>query len=415
MLDFQTYNILIIHKRSFDMQRVTRKITKKISVLVSMAFIAYVPYVNAGGQLISLGDLSGGDFNSRATGISADGSIVVGVSHGTGANSFRWTETDGMVRLGNLPEGGFFNNVTGISGDGSVAIGFNIGNAGIKAVQWTDAGGMTALATSGNSVALGSNVTGSVIVGAMNLSNNEEAFRWTQSGSGVGLGFLTTDGSYSRAFGTSADGSVVIGESGSSEGMQAFRWTQSNGMTGLGDLAGGSFYSSASAVSANGSVVVGFSESLNGTEAFRWTESEGMLGLGAFTGWIPYSSANAVNADGSVIAGESAVGPGDRAAFLWTMSGGVISLMDLLIANNVDVSHFSNLISATGLSADGKTITGYGRNSEGYIEAYIARVTTLSISGPGNVTTVPEPASTDLLLAGLGLAFILKLRKKSSV
>ena len=54
-----------------------------------------------------LGDLTGGSFQSRAYGVSSDGSVVVGGSSSTsGTEAFRWTSS-GMVGLGDLP-GGFF-------------------------------------------------------------------------------------------------------------------------------------------------------------------------------------------------------------------------------------------------------------------------------------------------------------------
>lgn len=43
-------------------------------------------------QLIGLGDLAGGSFISLVRGISADGSVVVGVSStASGTEAFRWT------------------------------------------------------------------------------------------------------------------------------------------------------------------------------------------------------------------------------------------------------------------------------------------------------------------------------------
>ena len=53
-----------------------------------------------------LGDLPGGSFSSQASGLSADGSVVVG--SGVSAKSqeaFRWTQQTGMVGLGVLSGG----------------------------------------------------------------------------------------------------------------------------------------------------------------------------------------------------------------------------------------------------------------------------------------------------------------------
>ena len=77
---------------------------------------------------------------------------------------------------------------------------------------------------------------GSVVVGYGNSSHaSAEAFRWTQAGGMVGLGFQP-GWTRSQAYGVSADGSTVIGY-GSSAGTsrnEAFRWTQAGGMESLG-------------------------------------------------------------------------------------------------------------------------------------------------------------------------------------
>ena len=82
-------------------------------------------------------------------------------------------------------------------------------------------------------------------------------------------------------------------------------------MVGLGDLPGGRFGSAAKAVSADGSVVVGGSGSDSGDEAFRWTEAGGMRNLKEMladdfrrdlTGWS-LSGATGVSADGVTIVG----------------------------------------------------------------------------------------------------------------
>jgi probable HAF family extracellular repeat protein len=99
---------------------------------------------------------------------------------------------------------------------------------------------------------------------------------------------------------------------------EAFRWTQSGGMVGLGYLSGDNF-SAAYAVNANGSVVVGCS-GLNGNcgRAFLWTAVDGMKSVQALlkakgvstTGWT-LMSAQGVSADGQVIVG-AGVDPNGR-------------------------------------------------------------------------------------------------------
>ena len=161
-------------------------------------------------------------------------------------------------------------------------------------------------------------------------------------------------------------------------------------MVGLGDLPGGGFWSSANGVSADGLVVVGSSLSASDNdpgkayEAFRWTSSDGMVGLGRLE---EDSEAIDVSADGSVIVGESRVpnGGGDG-AFLWTNSGGMQNLRDLLIAGGVTGLTNWTLSKATGISADGRTFVGTGINPSGRTEAWIA--------------TIPEPLCLVLALCG---------------
>ncbi len=53
-----------------------------------------------------LGDLTGGGVGSFASGVSGDGSVVVGRSFGaSGTEAFRWTSGGGMVGLGDLTGG----------------------------------------------------------------------------------------------------------------------------------------------------------------------------------------------------------------------------------------------------------------------------------------------------------------------
>jgi uncharacterized membrane protein len=77
-----------------------------------------------------VGDLPGGRIYSIAQEISADGSVIFGVSSSAiGAEPFRWTQEEGMVGLGLLP-GHTIATVNAISADGSVLIGNSSNDAG---------------------------------------------------------------------------------------------------------------------------------------------------------------------------------------------------------------------------------------------------------------------------------------------
>src|SRR3984893_17990267 len=151
-----------------------------------------VPLDRAGG-MAGLGFLTGGS-NSTASGVNADGTVVVG-SGGSGQSSeeFRWTQAGSMVGLGFLT-GGNFSGASGVNADGTVVVGA--------------AGG--------------------------------EAFRWTQAGGMVGLGFRP-GGTFSGASGVDADGTVVIGAADIpgipdilGPPVEPFRWTPAGGLAGLG-------------------------------------------------------------------------------------------------------------------------------------------------------------------------------------
>jgi probable HAF family extracellular repeat protein len=91
-----------------------------------------------GGGMVSLGRLPGRT-NSRASGASSDGSVIVGWS----GEAFRWTATDGMQGLGILPgmnESWAFD----VTADGSVIVGRSYDDsAGLaRAFIWDETNGM---------------------------------------------------------------------------------------------------------------------------------------------------------------------------------------------------------------------------------------------------------------------------------
>ena len=316
--------------------------------------------------------------SGNATAVSADGSTVVGVVSG---QPFRWTSAGGKQVLGHLPGGGPPNFVRGISGDGSVIVGYGQNsNASFEAFRWTSWGGMQGLgfvsgASASNAWAISGD--GSVIAGA----SGQVASRWTASGGVQPLGAVGT------GRGVNADGSVIVGVFTNNAGnAEAFRWTSGGGVQGLGDLPGGSFDSLAAGISADGSTIVGVS----GQEAFRWTSAGGMQGLGDVPS-LSYSSATAVSNDGSIIVGEaggSPAGGDDRTAFIWDAAHGMRNLRDVLVNEyGFDLTDWTRLGSANGISADGTTIVGWGYTATGAQEAWRA--------------VVPEPSSLSLLaLAG---------------
>jgi probable HAF family extracellular repeat protein len=94
-----------------------------------------------------LGTLGGG--SSEATGVSADGSVVVGwATNAAGQErAFRWRAEGGMQNLGTLLFGGS-SWASAVSADGSVVVGWAYNAAGLpRAFRWTASGGMEDLNT----------------------------------------------------------------------------------------------------------------------------------------------------------------------------------------------------------------------------------------------------------------------------
>jgi probable HAF family extracellular repeat protein len=143
-------------------------------------------------------------------------------------------------------------------------------------------------------------------------------------------------------------------------------------MIGLGDLPGGDSFSDAFGISADGSVIVGWSNSgLGGNEAFRWTEADGMVGLGEL------GFAWDVSADGSIIVGASDTGTG-REATIWDSTNGLRRLEDVLVLEGLDLTGWT-LEQAFGISDDGLTIAGSGKNPAGQSVAWVV---TIIAAGP---------------------------------
>ena len=351
-------------------------------------------------------------FDNYGAGVSADGAVVVFTSstpYGR-TEAARWTQSSGTVGLGFLSDMRDYNSfATVVSADGSVVVGgrYHLNTPPISLFRWTEETGMVVLDTHlddwftwivrANSVS----TDGSVIVGNLDGGYRSQPFRWTESGGVVGLGDLSGGDFSITANAASADGSVIVGTSSGSNGYEAFRWTESDGMVGLGDLPGGGFDSKASKVSADGSVIVGSSLSVDGDEAFRWTESGGMVGLGDLPGGDFSSSASAVSADGSVIVGSSLSVDGDE-TFRWTESDGMVSLKKTLIGAGLDLTGWT-LSSAISVSADGFTIVGNGINPSGQSEGWVA-----------NLSPEPIPEPLTILGSMAAIAFAAGFERKFS-
>ncbi|MBI3249008.1 MAG: hypothetical protein HYZ50_21100 [Deltaproteobacteria bacterium] len=367
---------------------------------------------NAGGYDTFVARISNNGVSTTFEGLGVDffpnavsdyGSIIVGHDNANPFHAVRWTRTEGVVTL-EEPVGVLQSNATAVSAGGSVIVGSI--NFGIEqeAVFWTEAEGVMGLGIPPEgspraTEAFGVSADGSIIVGGSTGASGQHPFRWTTAEGIVSLGHLGAPNLRGDALDVSADGAVVVGVAGSTFGglvlfgNEAFRWTAAEGMVGLGDLPGSFVASIARAVSANGSVVVG--ESANNqsrNEAFRWTAAEGMVGLGILLN-RQNSYASDVSADGSIVVGLT--DGGGFGAFVWDATHGMRSLKSVLVNDlGLDLTGWT-LTQATSISADGRTIVGYGVNSNGQNEAWMVRNFSTGLAPPSDSDSDGIPDATD--------------------
>ncbi len=352
-----------------------------------------------------------GSTDSLALGISGDASTVIGSA---GAQAFSWTAVGGMVGLSG-------QQALGVSTDGSVIVGVDGAN---YPVMWT--GGSTtptsidfpadalipfvgqAQGVSGD----GSKIVGFEVYRDFSSHTHHEAFLWTAGGGTALLGGPTGGFPDSAAFAISSDGTTIVGQgypSGTGFGApsQPFYWQNSTtGKVAISDLTGGNT-GFASAVNGDGSVIVGESTSSNTvapftTEAFRWDFADGTVGLGDLPGGSFDSVANAVSGDGSVVVGRGTIAGDVQQAFRWTSATGMVSVADYLSGLGVDLGTWS-LASATGISADGQVMVGFGTDPGGSTEAWLARGAGLTTMSDFVGSLAPVNAaigSGDALLSG---------------
>jgi len=336
---------------------------------------------------------------SGARGISFDGAAVVGtVETNTDPVAFLWTTGAGvMTEVGFISQRFPTSEAFGVSEGGNFVVGHAGSESGQQEAYYRpNAGPLIGMDDLDGgqfaSSATGISAGGQVIVGTGHSNFGGEAFRFDNlAGPLQGLGFLP-DGISSEAHGVSADGGTIVGRSVTFSAIsgEAFRWTPLAGMVGLGDLDGGQTESVAYAASAAGSVVVGAGTTSAGAEAFRWTSGGGMISLGDLPGGPVRSAARAVSALGTTIVGEAHSEAANSIAFLWDRENGMRDLRSVLVSQFGLASELAgwDLLSATGVSGDGRVLAGTGINPSGDFEAWRAVMgdTTL-VSGE----TITEP------------------------
>lgn len=342
----------------------------------------------AAAALVPLGSFwpNSPDGGGVALGLSDDGTVAVGWSvkqTTTDDVAFRWDEITGIESLEYLPGQAPAHNVSNaevISGDGLTIFGRSSSDSeGLKFI-WTSGSGMQLLDIGDNTLKAAS-FDGSVQAGQTNGALGE-AFR-RSGGVITQIGSLTTNPSRlkSSAAAISSDGSVVVGWSNSDVGAairkEAFRWTETGGMVGLGFLPSEGFVEgAATAVSSSGDIVAGSVRVFEGgksvSHGFMWQQESGMQSFYASPDSGILVEVTDISADGKVIIGQLRLENGLGQGFRYSEAGGFQTVEQWLTDAGVDL-HGWSIRGVSAVSADGKTLAGYIENATWY-QPYIAYV-----------------------------------------
>lgn len=350
---------------------------KHLSLAIAvLVLLSLVPgdhaWADAYFHITDLGTL-GGSY-SRATGITADGTVV-GESEDTNyeTHAFQWSDGS-MTDLGTLT-GGTYSGAVGTNSNGDI-VGYSEDEYGNVRAFLYNGGTMKDLGTHGGSYAeaYAVNASGQVVGYASTTDDWEEhAFRW-EDDTMTDLG--TLGGSVSVAYGINDDGTVVGYSYDENSNRQAFIY-EGDTMTALPDLGGD--YSVATSIN-NSGLVTGYSSlpsSPTVIHAFLG-DSNGMTDLGTLGGSISYGQY--VNYYGHVV-GRSLNASSLYRAFLWDGQN-MVDLNSL-----IDPTLGWNLTSADAINRHG-WIVGTGTING---ETHAFRLEWMA----------PEPGTWALMLVGL--------------
>jgi probable HAF family extracellular repeat protein len=251
-------------------------------------------------QLMSMGNLGGGEEYSSASGINDAGEIAGAANTAKSIVPFIWTPADGPWRIPLLP-GDNCGQAFGINKYGHVA-GYSSGPYGRRAFLWTRSRGVHNLGVlPGGNYSTACDINDlDEIAGTSASAAGNRAVLWTKTGNVRDLGTLPGDNS-SEATAINNNGNVV-GYSKGPRGMRAFLWAQATGMQDLGVLPGG--HSSRALGINNLGAVVGSSTSSSGDRAFIWTKEAGMRDLNSaasLTRGGVFIEAHAINDKGQIL------------------------------------------------------------------------------------------------------------------
>lgn len=203
------------------------------------------------------------------------------------------------------------------------------------------------------------------------------------------LGFTRPSHFYSDATAVSRDGSSIVGFSYDGTTTDAFIWNEVTGMTALHGLNGRRAH--AYGVNGTGTIVVGTADFVgSGSRGVLWQNGD-LLDLGVNLS-VGSFFATGVSDDGAVVVGQV----GATWAGIWTPTTGILMLGDYLAAHGVSGPVGWQFQNATAVSADGRTIAGWGYS--------------VATGTQGFVVTIPAPAS---LIAFVGVFASIRRTRRS--
>lgn len=337
------------------------------------AALGFMMPVAAQGQTFTGIGILPGTEQSLVTAVSADGSTVVGASaewYSVGPSRLlRWR--DGVLTdLGDVP--GFDKGgARRVSANGSVIVG-TAGSLGFDSagVVWTEAEGVRVLPRpAGATISTGIALTGDgrMVVGTY-FGPGHGAFTWTED-----WGIFTLPAASGRVADVTADGKTFVGHVNGS----AFLWTQVGGVESLGAPPAPWQNSFPADMTDDAATVVGQLTRMVGPlpvfVPFRWTRAHGYE---LYEGTDARNAqGNVVAEDGSTVVGEMNVDGVGQRAVMWGSAGPAVMVSDYLAGFGISTAGWT-LQNATAISADGRTIAGYGLNPQGSREGWVARVPT---------------------------------------
>lgn len=343
------------------------------------AFLALLTFVGVPPAFSGATFTATGVIEMLPTSMSDDASIVVGTGF-FGVPNLYYTEAAGASVIGD----GCSNGLPSISGDGTTVLGCHVDAQGnenaakwLGGTSWQDLGSEAGAVPCGTSLSgsYGVNQDGSLGVGLLWRAQvcHANAGYWDLINGGPATVLpMLFSGPATRANAVNANGSVIVGWQDQATGERtAAKWVDSGAgyVEELILTPSGGFNGEAQAISADGNTIVGGGYDF-GSSAWIWRPEAGVMPLDS----RPNASASFVALDvsdsGKVVVGFVRFNNSTRAV-IWKPRQGQGAFLDEFIKRGGAVVPDGWTLSvANVISADGRTIYGWGFNPDGLIEMY---------------------------------------------